>query len=461
MQPTLVTRRLNRIASYLVAVILVLLPFHALFTTWAGSNFGYLDVFRLWKELLMIPLALIALWLVHLNKAFQQQLARSWLLRLIGLYTLLFVGFGLFAVATDRATSEAVLYSWIINLRFIWWFVIVWIIARADPLITQQWPWLLFVPASIVAFFGILQRFLLPTDFLQHFGYGPDTIPATQTIDGKETYQRIQSTLRGANPFGAYLLFVITAVIGSLRRMPWLIGLAALASVALFFTYSRSAWIGLVVSLAVLGFLQLSSKRGRQIMILSLVLAVVLGVAGIWQFQHNDALQNAVFHSDENSQSSQSSNEARSTALVTATKDIMAEPLGGGPGTAGPASARNAQPARISENYFLQIGQEVGVLGIVLLLGILFGTIRHLWQRRRYVLARVLLASLAGITVINLMSHAWTDDTLSLLWWGFAGAVMSLPAILSKELKHETKAHTKTSQKKPATHARTNRAVSR
>ncbi len=460
MQPTLVTRRLNRIASYLVAAILVLLPFHALLTTWAGSNLGYLDVFRLWKELLMIPLAVLALWLLHLNKAFQQQLVRSWLLRFIGLYTLLFIGFGLYTIFTDRATLEAVLYSWIVNLRFLWWFVVVWIIARADPLITQQWPKLLFIPASLVVLFGLLQRFLLPADFLQHFGYGPDTIPATQTIDGKSSYQRIQSTLRGANPFGAYLLFVVTAVIASLRRMPWLVGLAAVASVALFFTYSRSAWIGLVVSLAVLGFLQLSSKRGRQVMIVSLVLALTLGVAGIWQFQHNDALQNAVFHSDENSQSSQSSNEARSTALVTATKDIIAEPLGRGPGTAGPASARNSQPARISENYFLQIGQEVGVLGILLFAGILFGTVRHLWQRRRYVLARVLLASLAGITVVNFMSHAWTDDTLSLLWWGFAGAVMSLPAILVKELKHETKTQTKASQKKPAAHTRPNRSVS-
>lgn len=450
MQPTLATRRLNRIASYVVAAIFVLLPFHALLTTWAGSNFGALDVFRLWKELLMIPLGLIAAWLVLRNKDFQKQLVRSWLLRLIGVYTVLFIAFGIFVVLNGRAPFEAVAYSWIINLRFLWWFVIVWIIARADPLLTQQWPWLLFIPASLTVLFGLLQKFLLPTDFLHHFGYGPNTIAITQTVDNKEGYQRVQSTLRGANPFGAYLMLVMTAAVGSLRRKPWIAILFAFAAVALFFTYSRSAWIGLVVSLAVLGFMQLTSRRGKWVLVISFALAFVIGLFGIWQFQHNDTLQNTVFHSDENSTSEVSSNEVRSSALISAAREVVHEPLGRGPGTAGPASFRTEQP-RIAENYFLQIGQEVGIVGIVLLLGIFCMIVRHLWQRRRYVLAQVLLASLAGITVINLMSHAWTDDTFSLLWWGFAGAVMSLPAILSKELTHETKKVTKISQKKSPT----------
>jgi hypothetical protein len=32
-----------------------------------------------------------------------------------------------------------------------------------------------------------------------------------------------------------------------------------------------------------------------------------------------------------------------------------------------------------------------------------------------------LLASLIGISFVNLLSHAWADDTLAYLWWGLAG----------------------------------------
>jgi hypothetical protein len=52
-------------------------------------------------------------------------------------------------------------------------------------------------------------------------------------------------------------------------------------------------------------------------------------------------------------------------------------------------------------------------------------------------LARVLLASLAGIIFVNLLSHAWTDDTLAYLWWGLTG--IALAPILSERQKANVK----------------------
>ena len=41
-----------------------------------------------------------------------------------------------------------------------------------------------------------------------------------------------------------------------------------------------------------------------------------------------------------------------------------------------------------------------------------------------------LFGSLIGLTFINLLSHAWTDDTLAYVWWGLAGIAMApLPEI--------------------------------
>jgi hypothetical protein len=49
-------------------------------------------------------------------------------------------------------------------------------------------------------------------------------------------------------------------------------------------------------------------------------------------------------------------------------------------------------------------------------------------------LALGLLAALLGITFVNLLSQAWTDNTLSYLWWGLAGIALS-PVLASAKGK--------------------------
>jgi len=154
-----------------------------------------------------------------------------------------------------------------------------------------------------------------------------------------------------------------------------------------------------------------------------------MAFAGLgYMLRNNDTFQNTFFHTDEHSQSSESSNQGHFAATASGLKDIIKYPLGSGTGTAGPASVYNNHPARIAENYFVQIGQETGVLGLGLFIAINVLLGLELWRRRGNLLAVVLLASLFGISFINLLSHAWADDTISYIWWGLAGAVIALPA---------------------------------
>ena len=81
---------------------------------------------------------------------------------------------------------------------------------------------------------------------------------------------------------------------------------------------------------------------------------------------------------------------------------------------------------RIAENFYLQIGQEMGWLGLALLVAVQAWVFRSLWAVRRMMLPRILLASGIGLTIVNLFSHAWADDTLGLLWWGMAGIAISM-----------------------------------
>jgi O-antigen ligase len=278
----------------------------------------------------------------------------------------------------------------------------------------------------------LLQEFVLPYDFLKVFGYGGDTIKAYIAVDEKLEYARLQSTMRGPNPLGAYLVIILTAVAALFMRRrthyaKWAIGLLA-TMIVLYGTYSRSAWIGAAAAIGLLVWgLAQSQKSRTYLFAVSGVLAVIF--AGlIVVFQDNDRVQNVLFHTDETSQSSTSSNEERANAITGGMKDIVREPLGRGPGTAGPASVYNdASGSRIAENYFVQIGQETGVIGLSLFIAISVVLGGALWiQRGGDVLALVLCASLVGLTMVNLLSHAWADDTLAYVWWGMAGFAMGM-----------------------------------
>jgi O-antigen ligase len=154
-------------------------------------------------------------------------------------------------------------------------------------------------------------------------------------------------------------------------------------------------------------------------------LAVVAGV-GLVALRNNDFVQNTFFHTDETSVASSSSNSDHWSACYGALKQVVREPLGRGPGSAGPASFHNGdQPPRIAENYYLQIGQEYGWLGLGLFVALSILVARELYARRREPLALALFAAFIGLTIANLLLHAWADDTLAYMFWGFTGLALA------------------------------------
>lgn len=254
---------------------------------------------------------------------------------------------------------------------------------------------------------------------------------------------RVQSFLRGANPLGAYLVLVLSALIYKVIVMEKvslkLLAVLIISFVVLYYTYSRSAWLGVIVSclLIVAVCLKAGKIRNKKWLLggtCAMVLLVAI-IAGAFN-GNNRTLEVILLHTDPFAASVQDSNTVRATLLKEGLMTLKANPLGTGPGTAGPASLHNGdQPALISENYFVQIALEVGLQGVLLFLAINGLVAYYLWRSRADALALILFASLAGITVINMVSHAWTDDTLSLLWWGLAGLALGRVAkVDSKEV---------------------------
>lgn len=425
-QPSTTDAKLSYYLSWIIAGILVLLPFHALITTWIGSNTGHLDLIRIWKEISIVLLIVPAGWLVYRTPSLRAYLKNSWIAKLFVLYIILHLGLGYWALSTHRVNSTALIYSLLINLRFVGFFLLCLVAASRSDFLYRNWRKILTIPALIVVGFGLLQKFALPYDFLKHFGYGPKTIPAYQTVDSSLDYRRVQSSLRGANPLGAYLILTIPTIYSYFQNRKVLRVLGVLASlIVLVYSYSRSAWAGLFITVALLVWWGLAKKPAK-LWVLGTLAVVVIAAGSVYLLRSNQTAENTFFHTSNSSRSATSSNQARANAIKTAALDVWHDPLGGGPGTAGPASFRNTgHPTRIAENYYLQIAQEVGVVGLAIFVAINLLLVGRLWQQRAEPLSRLLLASLIGISFVNLISHAWTDDTLSLLWWGLAGIAIA------------------------------------
>lgn len=422
--------------SWVYLFILGTLPFHAFLTTWAGSNFGHLDLWRIWKEIIVTITVPFVLYILAKEPKLINWAKKSWLARLVLMYMCLYILSGILALLQGNVNSDALVYALFANLRYLGFMMLVIAVASVSGVIRKHILKVVMISASVVVLFGLLQLFL-PYDFLKHFGYGPNTIPAFQTVDNKLDYQRIQSTLRGANPLGAYLVVVIS-VLGAawLKFAKYRIHLTffgVLSSVVLLFSFSRSAYLGVLIVVMVGVAMTINKQWRRRAAGLLAILLVVVSL-GFLSLRDQSVVQNTLFHSDDSSKSAQSSNAGRAAALETGLHDVTTEPLGRGPGTAGPESTRNKYPARISENYFLQIGQEVGWLGLALfvMINIMIGA--ELWYQRRDALGLATLSSLAGLTFVNLISHAWADDTLGLLWWGLAGVVVG-SVIMKSNLK--------------------------
>jgi hypothetical protein len=409
-------------------VIFLLVPFHAFLTVWGSSLVGHYTILRLWEEALLAICIVSVMYLIAIDHKIRSHTLTRRLVWLIFGYMLLTVAWGLLALNQHDVNAKAFGYGLIVNLRFLAFFLVTWAVALRMGRLRAHWQRLVYWPAIGVVGFGLLQAFLLPHDFLRHFGYGPATIPAYETINHNQHYIRVVSTLRGANPLGAYLLIPISVVSVLLLRgkRNWRQGVFLLAAlVVLFFTFSRSAWAGAGLSIIVILFLsKLSRRSGRIAMAVAAGLVLLAAIAAV-ALRNDMKFENFVFHTQKHSAVSSTSNQGHFTALKTGLNDLRHHALGVGPGTAGPASVYNDHPARIAENYFIQIGQEVGWLGLLMFVLINLGVGYLLFLRRADPLALSLFAGLIGLTLVNMLSHAWTDDTLAYVWWGLAGIAMA------------------------------------
>jgi len=201
------------VTAGIITFVLLLMPFHAFLTVWLGSNFGHYTAIRLWKEGLLMIASLGALYLLLFDKKTRLNTLYHELTWLIVAYFAVQLIWGGWAWHHHSVTAKALGYGLIVNLRFLLFFLCAWVIGSRTKRLAEQWSKVLLWPAVIVIAFALVQEAFLPPRFLEHFGYSMYTILPFQYVNNNPSLLRVQSTLRGANPLGAYLIVPISGLV--------------------------------------------------------------------------------------------------------------------------------------------------------------------------------------------------------------------------------------------------------
>ena len=420
---------LTSVYAIILLIIFGGIVVHAPLTVWLGTVFpDYSPLIKSWKEILMIPAALLAGVLVT-RQGLWRELSRDWLFRLIVAYALLHI---VLAIILPQDTL-AQLAGFAIDLRYVLFFGLVYVLIRLAPQWRKQIVYVGAIGAVIVVGFATLQLFL-PKDTLSYIGYSKQTIAPYLTVDENPDFIRYSSTLRGPNPLGAYagiVLGMITALLVR-RKLPlerkkvlWATGaITACSLVAVWINYSRSALVAAIVTvLIVLGVTMLRRMSRRAWLAVGVVFVILAGsLAAAWE---SNFVSNVILHENPTTGAEVSSNDGHVESLIFGVGRLVAQPLGAGIGSTGSASLYDDDEGGvIIENQYLYIAHETGWLGLALFVAI-FGLIMvRLWRARDDWLALGAFASGVGMALIGLLLPVWADDTVAIVWWALAATAL-------------------------------------
>ena len=399
---------------------------HAPLSVGLGVLFPSADLLiKSWKEILMLVSGLLML--VLLFRKNRWEILKSPLILMIAGYALLHLL--LLPVFSQGLTPT--IAGLFIDLRYLLFFVLIYVAICLYPQLRRPFIMTFFAGAFVVAAFALLQVFVLPHDVLKYIGYNTSTIIPYLTVDQNPQYVRINSTLRGPNPLGAYAVIVLAVLFAfwlkarSNKPQQWRLAISVIvigSFVALWASYSRSALIAAFVAVGVVVVTTAGSRIPRKLWII-LGLIVVFTAGGLIAARNTNFVSNVLLHNNMTTGAAVDSNTGHAESLKDGLIRLVHQPLGGGIGSTGSASLYGAHPL-IVENQFLFVAHEAGWLGLALFIYITFLVLRAVWRQRADWLALGVFASGIGLVLIGLLLPVWVDDTVAIIWWGLAAVVL-------------------------------------
>ncbi len=428
---------LQLLRERLAILLLALLPFHALLVTVgtkfiAGPGHAPLTMLALWKEV-VLALIVVCAFLEWVKKP-------NWNIDLIDMLIGALIVLSL--VVTAATHNNWVLYAFGFKYDFVPLvaFVALRRVQWSDGFLGRAFTTILW-SSIVVSVYAVLSLYL-PQSFFTWLGYGdlhslytPDgPLAAYQQIEGVPL-RRAQSTMSGPNQLGLWQLMPFG--IALLQAQP-IIGLFAV--VAIFLSMSRAAVLAMFVMVAIVVWKRCTPKQ-IHILALSAVVFGLMGAIGLTQLPSGIV-------------SRATSTAGHIERPLEAIRIIMEHPLGLGLGMAGPASNRvsntcvhlpeggdaswaedrpnlcvfvggnQVQPEApcscplLPENWYLQIGVEMGIIGFVLFVAlIVLVLVRSVYYPELYL-------PFIGVSLAAVVLHAWEAPAVAYSLWLLLAVVL-------------------------------------
>lgn len=434
--------KLQKTREVLALLLIGMLPLHAFLVTVgtkliAGPNQAPLAELAIWKEALIAIILLVAVTEILLQRKFVAGFFK-W-----DLIDALLIALIILSLVVSFPFAD--ISQYILGFRYDFAAPVVFFILRRvewSVWFQESVKILLLCVGSMVALFGIAMLFFADP-FLQALGYadlhsvyqadGP--LAAYQNVGGTAV-RRMQSTMSGPNQLGLWLLLPWTLALIQLVSAPrkisnWLLFL--LFDVSIFLTFSRSAWMAASVLFIIILFQSFSRKLFTKIIGVAAVLLLVTGLLTAWLAPH------IILRAE--------STKDHFERPLMAIHTMFENPFGLGLGTAGPASNHfsdtcmyfpegadttwaedrpdlcifagggQVQPMEpcncpvVPENWYLQIGVEMGILGFVLFIFFIVSILR------KGSFQNPIILFFLGISIACLFLHAWEDAAVAYTAW--------------------------------------------
>ena len=418
---------LDRIIIGLLVAIMALIVVHAPLSVFIGSKVPAFALgIKAWKEIMMVIAALLVV--LRYGQRLVRDFRRDPLVILCGLYIVLHIVLALPAANGGLAAIAGLM----VDLRYIAYFILIYVVTRYNPRY-RAWLWHTAAIGAAVVLGFLLAQFVLPVDFLKHLGYNEATIAPYMLVDMNSAFVRYNSTLRGPNPLGAYAIIVVSIATAwwlirakKLRDKRWLAlpaFYAAIGTVAVWVSYSRSALAAAAGSIGLVAALRFGRRVSRRVWLAGIGIMLAC-IAGLYLIRNTEFFHTVIIHDNPTTGARTTSNDDHVKSLSAGIARMTQQPLGAGVGTTGSAAMYGSMP-HIIENQYVMVAHEVGWLGLALFVLIYTLVLCGLWKQRRQWYAVGLWASGVGLALVGIVLPVWADDTVSIVWWGLAAAVCS------------------------------------
>lgn len=468
---------MQRLRETLTLVLLALLPLHALLVTLGtklilGPGFAPFSMLAAWKEG-MLGLILVLALCEFLCAAFGRAQRPRMGAADFDVLDLCILGLIILGIITTLYHWPVSIGRTVLAIKYDFIPLIAFLVLRRVPWSDHFFEWakkIIIAIGALVSAYGLL-TLVLPDSFFRALGYSDahslyivnKPLAAFQQI-AESGVRRIQSTMSGPNQLGLWLLIPLGMYIVNIFHSDGYVTVAGkkIMSIgllfilaALFFSYSRSAWIGaFFLTVTAIG-LSLPRETFRKILMYGGIALIAIGIVGTVMFPK-------VFFR-------LSSSRGHIEHPIQAWHRMWASPLGEGLGAVGPASSRGSDTCVIlrpqddpswakstpslcvflgeghqvqpppdaytckcpwhSENWYLQLGVEMGVIGFVLFVLMTIFIVKKIWISEQITVNREQLFTIhsslftstllafIGISIGALFLHAWEDSAVAYSLW--------------------------------------------